>query len=40
MINQLIREVKIQSFLNHTNIEKLYHVFSDHIAVYLVMEPC
>lgn len=36
MMNQLVREVKIQSFLNHPNIVKLYTFFSDEKAIYLV----
>jgi aurora kinase len=37
---QLIREVKIQSFLNHPSIVKLYHFFVDEESAYLVLEPC
>jgi serine/threonine protein kinase len=38
--NQLIREIKIQMFLNHPNIVKLYTFFSDKEFIYLVMELC
>ncbi len=37
---QLIREVKIQSFLDHPNIVKLFHFFVDEESAYLVLEPC
>lgn len=36
MMTQLCREIKIQSFLNHPNIVKLYTFFSDEKAIYLV----
>ena len=39
-LNQLVREVKIQSFLNHPNIVKLYNFFVDEESAYLVLEPC
>ena len=39
-LQQLIREVKIQSFLNHPNIVKLYNFFVDETQVYLILEPC
>ena len=38
--NQLIYEIKIQSFLDHPNIVKLYAFFSDQEHIYLVMELC
>jgi serine/threonine protein kinase len=37
---QLIREVKIQSFLNHPNIVRLYGCFLDHKSFYLIQELC
>lgn len=39
-MNQLIREVKIQAFLNHPHIVKIYNFFVDEDAAYLVLEPC
>ena len=38
MIENLILEVKIQSFLNHPNICKLYGIFDHEEYIYLVME--
>lgn len=38
MINQLIREIKIQSYLDHPNLVKLYSFFDDSYNVYLLME--
>ncbi len=38
LINQLIREIKIQMFLNHPNLIKLYSFFSDQYKIYLLME--
>lgn len=37
IISQLIKETKIQSFLNHSHIVKLYSVFDDDENVYLLM---
>jgi serine/threonine protein kinase len=37
---QLVREIKIQSFLSHPNIVKLYTFFADHKHIYLVQELC
>jgi calcium-dependent protein kinase len=39
-INQLIREVKIQSYLDHPNIVQLYAFFSDEEHLYLILELC
>ena len=39
-LTQLIREIKIQSFLNHPNIAKLYNFFSDEKHIYLALEYC
>lgn len=36
----LIREIKIQMYLNHPNIVKLYGFFHDKENLYLVMEFC
>lgn len=36
-INQLIREIKIQSFLDHPNIAQLYSFFADKDHLYLVL---
>lgn len=38
LINQLIREIKIQLFLNHPNLIKLYSFFCDQYKIYLLME--
>lgn len=38
MIGQLAQEIKIQTFLNHPNLLKMYGCFSDHDSVYLVLE--
>jgi serine/threonine protein kinase len=38
MINQLIREIKIQIFLDHPNLVKLYTFFYDSYNIYLLME--
>lgn len=35
-----MREVKIQLYLNHPNVVKLYGIFHDYENVYLVMEYC
>ena len=40
MTMQLVREIKIQSFLNHPNIVRLYTFFSDIKSIYLVQELC
>lgn len=37
---QLAREIKIQSFLNHPNIVKLYGWFAEEDQVYLILELC
>jgi serine/threonine protein kinase len=39
-VNQLIRELKIQSYLEHPNIVRLYHYHIDQDNVYLLLEPC
>jgi len=39
-IKQIIREIKIQSFINHPNIVKLYHFMVDKEFIYLFLEPC
>jgi calcium-dependent protein kinase len=39
-ISQLIREIKIQSYLDHPNIVQLYAFFSDEDYLYLVLELC
>ncbi len=38
MINQLIRQIKIQMYLDHPNLVKLYAYFSDDYNIYLLME--
>lgn len=40
LLVQLVREIKIQSFLNHPNIVKLYTFFADESNIYLVQELC
>ena len=35
-----MREVKIQMYLNHPNIVKLYGFFCDEENIYLIMEYC
>lgn len=37
-LQQLIREIKIQTFLDHPNLIKLYDFFSDEHNVYLLLE--
>lgn len=37
IIDQLIKETKIQTFLSHSHIVKLYSVFADDENVYLLM---
>jgi aurora kinase len=39
-MNQLIRELKIHSFLNHPNIVKLYGYAFDRDAIHMILEPC
>jgi len=38
MIEQLVREIKIQSCLNHPNVVKIYGFFDDLLHFYIVME--
>ena len=35
-----VREIKIQMYLNHPNIVKLYGFFHDSENIYLIMESC
>lgn len=37
LVVQLVREIKIQSFLNHPNIVKMYTFFSDKTYIYLAL---
>lgn len=37
IIDQLIKETKIQTYLNHSHVVKLYSVFDDSENVYLLM---
>ena len=39
-LEQLIREIKIQSFLSHVNLLKMYAFFHDALNVYLILELC
>jgi aurora kinase len=36
---QFIRELKIQSYLNHQNLIKTYRYFCDKTFIYIIMEP-
>ena len=38
MIDQFITEIKIQMFLDHPNIVKLYGFFDDETSFYIIME--
>ena len=38
IIGQLTRELKIQSFLNHKNLIKMFGFFDDDKNIYLIME--
>jgi aurora kinase len=38
ILDQLVREIKIQSYLDHHNITKLYGFFDDNLYLYLVLE--
>lgn len=40
LIIQLIREIKIQNFLNHPNVVKMYTFFADKIYIYLTLQLC
>jgi len=38
MVEQLVTEIKIQSFCNHENIVKLFDCFEDEDHLYLLLE--
>ena len=38
IIDQFTREIKIQKFLNHPNIIKMYGLFDDKEHIYLILE--
>lgn len=38
MLEQFIQEIKIQFYLNHPNIVKLYSFFDDELHFYILME--
>jgi len=38
MLDQFIQEIKIQMFLDHPNIVKLYGFFDDYLHFYIIME--
>lgn len=40
MMKQIAHQIKIQLFLNHPNIVRLYAYFSDKDSVYLLLELC
>jgi serine/threonine protein kinase len=37
MENQLLMEIKMQFYLNHPNILKLYGIFKDEENIYLIL---
>lgn len=37
-VEQMMREIKIHSFLNHINVIQLYGCFEDQLKIYLIME--
>lgn len=39
IVDQFIRELKIQSYLNHRNLIKTYGYFCDATFIYIIMEP-
>ena len=40
MEEQLAREIKIQSTLDHPNIVKMYGTYYDEEKIYLILEYC
>lgn len=38
MVDQILKEIKIQSYLNHSNILKLYGIFEDDSDLYMILE--
>ena len=40
IIHQLIKEIKIQNYIDHCNVVKLYTVFHDEDNIYLLLEFC
>lgn len=38
MVEQLIREIKIQQYVNHPNVVKVYGFFDDLLHFYTVLE--
>ena len=34
----MVREIKLHSFFNHSNIVKMYSFFHDHLNIYILME--
>ena len=38
MIDQVLQEIKIQSFCHHENVLKLYGFFDDEDHIYLILE--
>jgi len=38
IVDQFIREVKIQIYFNHPNIVKMYGCFSDEKYIYILLE--
>lgn len=39
-VNQIVREIVIQSYIEHSNAVPLYGVFDDSENVYILMEYC
>ena len=38
IVEQFIRELKIQMYLNHPNIIKMYGYFDDETHIYIILE--
>lgn len=39
-VDQFVKELKIQTYLNHPNILKMYGFFEDEEKIYVVLEYC
>jgi serine/threonine protein kinase len=40
MEDQVFWEIKLQTYMDHPNILKLYHFFDDAKYIYLILEYC
>jgi aurora kinase len=40
MEEQIVQEIKLQMFMNHPNVLKLYGFFNDSKNIYLILEYC